>query len=306
MNPPPAGRPSPRIGAALTLLALGLALVLALAPGLVQAASGPHSGEPAPALTATPARTATSRPATRAPAATQPAASPPAPTVPPASPAATVPATAVATPAPPEGLLGLSPDSLLVLASALLVLVAIVMLAGLILWLAGQRVRAPRTAARPAAAPAREVATAATPAARPPPPAGPLIEFEGLPGGPQRFYVGGAAILGRGADSTIRIPAGWPGWESVSRRHARIVHEVAHGHTRVVIEDLGSENGLFVNGRRTGRNVLRDGWRVSLGRLTFTYRSGESRAAEPRPAESRPGGSRAGAPPGANERSRPA
>jgi hypothetical protein len=201
---------------------------------------------------------------------------PPAPTVPPASPAATVPANAVATPVPPEALLGLSPDSLLVLASAL-VLVAIVMLAGLILWLAGQRVRL-RTAVRPAAAPAREVATrhAGGPA---PPPAGPLIEFEACPAA--RSASTSAARRWRGADSTIRIPAGWPGWESV-RAATRIVHEVAHGHTRRHRRPRLRKRPLRQRPshrpQRTARRLARP-----LGRLTFTYRSGESRAERGRP-----------------------
>lgn len=93
----------------------------------------------------------------------------------------------------------------------------------------------------------------------------------------RRFYIGAQPVtVGRAPDSDVCITETFPGWDSVSRRHARIVREVRHGQARVIVEDLSSRNGVFVNGRRTGRNVLRDGWRVSLGRLTFTYRSNET------------------------------
>ena len=136
-----------------------------------------------------------------------------------------------------------------------------------------------RTATPPATAPHPSAPPSPAPAAAPekPPAVAPYLEFEGIQGGTRRFYVGAQPVtIGRAPDSDVCITETFPGWDSVSRRHARILREVRHGQTRLIVEDLSSRNGVFVNGRRTGRNVLRDGWRVSLGRLTFTYRSNET------------------------------
>lgn len=51
----------------------------------------------------------------------------------------------------------------------------------------------------------------------------------------------------------------------VSRRHA----EVASCPEGYVVRDLGSTNGLFVNGERVVRHVLRDGDRVQIGTSTI-------------------------------------
>ncbi len=47
----------------------------------------------------------------------------------------------------------------------------------------------------------------------------------------------------------------------ISRRHARIIIEQG----AYVIEDLGSRHGLFVNGQRVSRHVLRQGDRIGFG-----------------------------------------
>jgi hypothetical protein len=136
----------------------------------------------------------------------------------------------------------------------------------------------PTAAAQPPAAARPAAAVAPVPAQT-----GPYIEFEGVQGGTRRFYIGGGPLnIGRTLGSDVCITETMAGWETVSRAHARIVRETVNGQTRTLIEDLKSHNGVFVNGRRTGRNVLRDGWRVSIGRLTFTYRTNESAAAHER------------------------
>src|SRR5271169_3706733 len=49
--------------------------------------------------------------------------------------------------------------------------------------------------------------------------------------------------------------------DMVSRRHARI----ACTDTQIVIEDLGSTNGTFVNGEKISRASLKEGDRVLIG-----------------------------------------
>lgn len=56
----------------------------------------------------------------------------------------------------------------------------------------------------------------------------------------------------------------------VSRHHARISAD-DHG---LVIEDLGSRNGTFVNGRRVQSTRLHEGDRIGIGASTFEVRDG--------------------------------
>ncbi len=63
--------------------------------------------------------------------------------------------------------------------------------------------------------------------------------------------------------------------DTVSNKHARIFYDKASGH--VIIEDLGSTNGIFINGRQAPRrNLLKESWVVGLGRVTMTYHDGEA------------------------------
>jgi hypothetical protein len=78
------------------------------------------------------------------------------------------------------------------------------------------------------------------------------------------LYVGGqpfrisqkVTTMGRSRDCDIVVPDA-----NVSRVHA----EVRHEGLEYVLVDLGSTNGVEVNGRRVLRHSLRDGDRVSLG-----------------------------------------
>jgi pSer/pThr/pTyr-binding forkhead associated (FHA) protein len=56
---------------------------------------------------------------------------------------------------------------------------------------------------------------------------------------------------------------------SVSAKHARIYFDEAAG--LVCIEDLGSLNGLFINGQPTRINVLQDGVKIMVGKITLTF-----------------------------------
>jgi hypothetical protein len=87
----------------------------------------------------------------------------------------------------------------------------------------------------------------------------------GPDGGHQRTYEINTplVILGRGTDCDLRLVD--PG---VSRHHAEI--RVEDG--EVVLVDLGSTNGTFVNGQPVRRVPLADGTRVTLGRTTLVFR----------------------------------
>jgi len=71
-------------------------------------------------------------------------------------------------------------------------------------------------------------------------------------------------MLGRGTDCDLRLVD--PG---VSRHHAEL--RVEDG--EVVLVDLGSTNGTFVNGQPVRRVLLTDGTRVTLGRTTLVFRN---------------------------------
>ncbi|HEX5765952.1 MAG TPA: FHA domain-containing protein, partial [Woeseiaceae bacterium] len=68
--------------------------------------------------------------------------------------------------------------------------------------------------------------------------------------------------IGRTVHNDIQLKA-----QYVSRRHAVIVTE--DDHTRIV--DWGSKNGIYVNGKRVGEHMLRNGDRVSVGTAEFKY-----------------------------------
>lgn len=72
-------------------------------------------------------------------------------------------------------------------------------------------------------------------------------------------------VLGRSTDADVRIDD--PG---VSRRHCEI--RVGNPST---IQDLGSTNGIVVDGQHTTRATLRDGSRVVVGSTTIVYRQAE-------------------------------
>jgi Protein of unknown function (DUF3662)/FHA domain len=72
-------------------------------------------------------------------------------------------------------------------------------------------------------------------------------------------------LLGRGTDCDLRLVD--PG---VSRHHAELRVE----NDQVVLVDLSSTNGTFVNGQPVRRVVLTDGTQVTLGRTTLVFRQG--------------------------------
>ncbi|MBA2303161.1 MAG: FHA domain-containing protein [Acidobacteria bacterium] len=74
----------------------------------------------------------------------------------------------------------------------------------------------------------------------------------------------GAIMIGRAGDAAIRIDSG-----GVSRHHARIVVNGNQAH----VEDLGSKNGTFVDGKPvTGTCLLMDGNEIRVGPMVLRFR----------------------------------
>ena len=133
--------------------------------------------------------------------------------------------------------------------------------------------------AGPAAAP--PMPSAPPPGGRPgggygyPGPAGGQQPPAAAPGGRTRHWVeiNGARhqisratlVMGRSTEADVRIDD--PG---VSRRHC----EIRTG-TPSTIQDLGSTNGIVVDGQHTTRATLRDGSRIVVGSTTVIYRQAE-------------------------------
>ena len=75
----------------------------------------------------------------------------------------------------------------------------------------------------------------------------------------------GENLVGRSVECTVRLDS-----TDVSRRHARILIK----NDAATLEDLGSTNGTFVDGKRiTGAVPLADGMTVTFGSLETIFRS---------------------------------
>jgi FHA domain len=74
----------------------------------------------------------------------------------------------------------------------------------------------------------------------------------------------GASVIGRLAQSDIQLPS-----SDVSRRHAQITF----GPEGCFVSDLGSENGVAVNGKRIERHQLQDGDVIALGKQRLLFRA---------------------------------
>lgn len=81
----------------------------------------------------------------------------------------------------------------------------------------------------------------------------------------EMFKIGDGAFIGRGTESAIRLTD-----TEISRKHAHL--RIIAG--KVVVEDLGSTNGTFVNGVPVDRLALKDGDKIQVGTTTilkFSY-----------------------------------
>ncbi|HET7068959.1 MAG TPA: DUF3662 and FHA domain-containing protein [Nocardioides sp.] len=74
-------------------------------------------------------------------------------------------------------------------------------------------------------------------------------------------------VVGRGTEADLRIND--PG---VSRRHVEFTVEESAGGVGIGVQDLGSTNGMLVDGHRITSTRLQDGSEVKIGRTTLTVR----------------------------------
>ncbi len=93
-----------------------------------------------------------------------------------------------------------------------------------------------------------------------------LIVLSGRSVGKMFKVPAGEFSIGRSMDADVRLED-----EGISRLHAKICH---NSDGRVMLHDLQSTNGTFVNGDRAGDRQLTDGDRIQVGSVTilkFSY-----------------------------------
>lgn len=100
----------------------------------------------------------------------------------------------------------------------------------------------------------------------PEPPRHPLIDIDGK----RYLLTSEATTLGRGTESDIVVDD-----TGVSRRHL----EIRRTPRGVVVTDLGSTNGTFVEGNRITAATLVDGNTITMGRTRLLFYSGEGAGA---------------------------
>jgi hypothetical protein len=82
-------------------------------------------------------------------------------------------------------------------------------------------------------------------------------------------------VIGRGTEADVRIND--PG---VSRRHIEFLVFDREGDVDIEVGDLGSTNGMLVDGHRIQRTSVHDGSRVKIGATTITVRVTEEPVSE--------------------------
>jgi hypothetical protein len=76
-----------------------------------------------------------------------------------------------------------------------------------------------------------------------------------------------ALSIGRAADNDIVVDDSVSGVDTVSKHHARLRRD----QDDYLVRDLGSKNGLTVNGRQTLENMLLDGDRIGFGEVEAIF-----------------------------------
>jgi chromosome segregation ATPase len=105
--------------------------------------------------------------------------------------------------------------------------------------------------------------TGSRPALQPPPAQSVLRVLIRQEGGSDVVYpLTRRTSVGRTSENDIQIDATF-----ISRHHAVLLSNPDH----CIVEDLNSTNGVLVNGRRVGRQILHDGDTVTFGKTEFRY-----------------------------------
>lgn len=93
------------------------------------------------------------------------------------------------------------------------------------------------------------------------------------PGGENRVFKlsRDATVIGRREDCDLRIPLG-----EISRKHCRIVRS----DDGFLVEDMGSSNGTYVNGKRVQSLDLEAGDTVQIGPVVFVLQIAGEPAAD--------------------------
>lgn len=81
-------------------------------------------------------------------------------------------------------------------------------------------------------------------------------------------------VIGRGSEAELRIND--PG---ISRTHAQLSVTIGDRGTEVTVHDLGSTNGVILNGQRVSDSQVRDGSHIQLGTTDIIVRIMESESA---------------------------
>ncbi len=108
-----------------------------------------------------------------------------------------------------------------------------------------------------------------------------LIVLEGPDAGARFSIDDGRILIGRGDECGIRLNQG-----SISRQHAALTFQGDCW----LLEDLGSQNGVFVNGQQVERASLRETTPLRLGTINLQFEPGPELKAAPAPTLAKPTG----------------
>jgi len=124
---------------------------------------------------------------------------------------------------------------------------------------------------------AETAVTAPEPTAAPPPPPA-MVSLDFVTESEQRmiFKLDQPTLtIGRASDNDIVITAPILNADTISQHHARLRRDP----DGFVVRDLGSKNGVAVNGRWTIENLLQDGDRLQLGEVEAIFHQSAGGAA---------------------------
>ncbi len=92
-----------------------------------------------------------------------------------------------------------------------------------------------------------------------------LVGLQGLAAGSTFALTDGDVVIGRDGDNGIVLAE-----NTVSRRHARLLRD---GQGQFTVTDLGSANGIYINGTRIQRAILSPGDELKIGDNYFRFQA---------------------------------